>query len=202
MTAGGGVSHSEEATGHYRGELDGIQLWVAQPDLVRNGAPAFEHHTEIPSVDIDGGVAAVFVGEFMDVVSPARRDTPLVGVDLALGGGPVTMALRPDWEYALVIMHEQVNVDGGVLTPGHLAYLGLGRDELRIDAYPGARVVLLGGEPFDESIVMWWNFVARDRAELEAAYRSWQDDDGRFGRFTSPLRRIPAPTPYWTQPPS
>jgi hypothetical protein len=32
--------------------------------------------------------------------------------------------------------------------------------------------MLIGGEPFDEPIVMWWNFVARTRDEVEAAYRS------------------------------
>ena len=32
MTAGEGVTHSEEATGRYRGQLHGVQLWLAQPN--------------------------------------------------------------------------------------------------------------------------------------------------------------------------
>ena len=35
MTAGHGVSHSEEASSGYRGALEGLQLWVAQPDATR-----------------------------------------------------------------------------------------------------------------------------------------------------------------------
>ena len=63
-----------------------------------------------------------------------------------------------------------------------------------------ARVLLLGGEPFGEPILMWWNFVARSRDELDAAYRQWESDHPRFGRLRSPLPRIPAPTPFWPRP--
>jgi quercetin 2,3-dioxygenase len=34
MTAGDGVTHSEEATGRYRGQLHGVQLWMAQWSFV------------------------------------------------------------------------------------------------------------------------------------------------------------------------
>jgi hypothetical protein len=61
--------------------------------------------------------------------------------------------------------------------------------------------MLLGGEPFEEQILMSWNFVARNRDEMDAAYRSWQSDDGRFGRVNSTLARIPAPDPYWWETP-
>jgi hypothetical protein len=50
MTAGHGVSHSEEGTGH-RGTVEGAQLWVAQPSGTRDSAPAFEHHGELPQVE-------------------------------------------------------------------------------------------------------------------------------------------------------
>src|SRR3954454_24692696 len=79
MTSGGAVSHAEEATGHYCGTLEGIQLWVAQPNGTRYGAPAFEPHAALPRCDVDGGVATVLLGEFDGLASPARRDTELVG---------------------------------------------------------------------------------------------------------------------------
>jgi hypothetical protein len=40
---------------------------------------------------------------------------------------------------------------------------------------------------------MWWNFVARSRAEVEAATREWNAQEPRFGSVSSPLARIPAP---------
>jgi quercetin 2,3-dioxygenase len=198
MTSGGAVSHAEEPTGHYRGTLEGIQLWVALPEGTRHGGAAFEHHAELPQVDLDDAVATVLIGDFGDLVSPARHDTPLVGVDLNMRGA-TTVPLRPDWEYAVVVMQGAVGIDGHPLPPGRLGYLGRGRDQLHLDVREPTRAVLLGGEPFEEPIVMWWNFVARDRTEIDAAYASWQQQDDRFGRVRSTLPLIPAQAPYWHQ---
>ncbi len=198
MTAGGGVAHSEEATGRYRGELHGIQLWVAQPEETRHGPAAFEHHPLLPRVDLDGATATVVVGDFGGLVSPARRDTNHVGVDLALRAGRTVAPLRSDYEYTLVVLAGAVQSDSVVVGPGHLAYLGTDRTEIALVSAQSARVMLLGGVPFAEQLVMWWNFVARTTAEVDAAYASWQADDGRFGDVASPLARIPAPRPVWS----
>ncbi|MFC5814998.1 pirin family protein [Nonomuraea harbinensis] len=45
MTAGRGISHSEESR---LGTLHGVQLWVALPGGHREVAPAFEHHAVLP----------------------------------------------------------------------------------------------------------------------------------------------------------
>jgi quercetin 2,3-dioxygenase len=73
-----------------------------------------------------------------------------------------------------------VDVDGVSVAPGSMLYLGCGRRDLRLHSAPGARVLLLGGEPFDEQIVMWWNFVARTNEEIAAARTAWAEGD-RFG---------------------
>ncbi|NNN08641.1 MAG: pirin family protein [Acidimicrobiaceae bacterium] len=59
MTAGHGVSHAEEATGHYRGTLQGIQLWIAQNNELRDGVARFEHHGDLPQVALTEGSATV-----------------------------------------------------------------------------------------------------------------------------------------------
>jgi hypothetical protein len=107
---------------------------VALPDTTRHGAPAFEHHGELPAIELGAGWAIFLVGAVADTTSPARRDSDHVGLDLALAGGPVTMPVRPDFEYALVVFAGAVDVHGGVVTSGHLAYLGSGRDELAVAA--------------------------------------------------------------------
>ena len=200
MTAGQGVTHSEEATGRYRGQLHGVQLWVAQPEPTRHSAAGFEHHGELPRAELDSAVATVLVGSFAGATSPARRDTALVGVDVALGPGTGAWPLEPSFEHALVVLDGQVLVDEQVIRPGELAYLGVGRDELVLSAGDPVRVLLLGGEPFGEPVLMWWNFVARSRDELDRAYQAWASDDPRFGRLRSPLPRIPAPPPFWPRP--
>jgi quercetin 2,3-dioxygenase len=198
MTAGHGVAHAEEATGHYRGTLEGIQLWIAQPEATRAGASAFEHHAVLPQVDLAGGSATVLVGEFAGENSPARHDTPLVGLDLALHGA-TTLPLRPEFEYAAVVLRGSALVAGRPVVPGRLAYLGTARDQVDVDVTEDSRIIVLGGEPFPEPVLMWWNFVARTRAELDAAYASWRDQDDRFGRVASRLPLIPAAAPFWHQ---
>jgi redox-sensitive bicupin YhaK (pirin superfamily) len=198
MTSGGAVSHAEEATGEYRGTLEGIQLWVALPEATRHGPAAFEHHAELPQDEVGGGVATVLVGEYGSLTSPARHDTPLVGVDLNLHR-PTTVPLRPEWEYAVVVVEGAVGIDAKLLPPGKLGYLGRGRDELHLDVREPTRAVLLGGEPFEEPIVMWWNFVGRNRSEIDDAYASWAAQDDRFGHVNSDLPLIPAKAPYWHQ---
>jgi hypothetical protein len=199
MTAGHGVSHSEEATGHDRGELEGIQLWIAQPAGTRDAAAGFEHHAELAQLELDRGVATVLVGELGEATSPARRDSPLVGADLALIDGRTAVPLHADWEHAIVVLRGTVALGDQLIDPGRLAYLGEGRDELVLDAAGPTRAVLLGGEPLDESVVMWWNFVGRSRDEVSEAYRSWQQQDDRFRRVRSALPRVPAPPRFWNR---
>jgi hypothetical protein len=50
---------------------------------------------------------------------------------------------------------------------------------LAVGAQP-LRALLLGGAPFDETILMWWNFVARTTEEIVAAREDWQAGR-RFG---------------------
>lgn len=201
MTAGRGVAHSEERTGRYAGELHGVQLWVAQPAETRNGPAEFEHHTEVPRLDLDRGVATVLVGTFDGVESPARRDTDHVGVEIALHGGSATVPLRAGSEYALVVLSGAVEAAGGtVVTPGHLAYFGLGREECRLTASEPARCLLFGGPPFPEPVLMWWNFVARTREEITTAQREWSEGGERFGEVASPLPRLEVDPPPWATP--
>jgi quercetin 2,3-dioxygenase len=193
MTAGQGVAHSEEAVGTYEGMLHAVQLWIAQPEATRHGPPAFQHHPSLPRVE--RAKATVLVGEFDGVTSPARHDTPLVGLDIALEPGSTEWPLRADFEYALIVLEGAVQLGEQVVEPGQLAYLGEGRDELGLRVREPSRALLLGGEPFEEPLLMWWNFVARTREEIEAAYAHWQN--GGFGRVASPLERIPAPPLVW-----
>lgn len=195
MTAGHGVSHSEERTGGYAGNMEGIQLWVAQPEHTRHGPPAFEHHSQLPEVSLPGGRATVLLGELAGSSSPARHDTDLVGLDLDLRQA-TALQLRPDFEYALAVLRGALDIAGQILTPGHLGYLGTGLQELAIRVPEPTRAILLGGVPFEEQPAMAWNFVARTREETDAARNDWNDPATRaqrFGHVDSALPLTPAP---------
>lgn len=197
MTAGHGVAHSEENTGGFRGELQGIQLWVAQPESTRHGPAAFEHHAELPLVELPGLRGTVLVGFFAGAESPARRDTDHLGADLVVAPPGTVLPLRPECEYALIVLDGVVTVGDQVAEPGLLAYLGEGWDECRLDVSAPARALLLGGIPFPEPLLMWWNFVGRSRDEVSEARRQWSAGDERFGTVLSPLARIDVDPPPW-----
>ena len=198
MTAGHGVSHSEETAGVYTGELHGIQLWVAQPSSTRDGEAAFEHHAELPQQDVGNGMATVIIGEFMGMSSPARRDTDHVGVALELRQGSVELPLDPEFEHAVIALDNRVTVERCPLGAGSLGYLGLARDVLRVDVSAPARLLLIGGRPFPEPLLMWWNYVARTCDEVSAAHEAWMSSNNRFGVVASPLDRMSTAPPSWT----
>jgi len=197
MTAGNGVSHSEETSGLGIETLHAVQLWVAQPEETRWGEAGFEHHTDLPKLDLDHGVATVLVGKHDGHTSLARRDTEHVGVELDLRPGRTVLPLDPTFEYGLVSVDGPITVGSARLEPGHLGYLGLDRDELALAVTEPTRVLLVGGTPFPEPVLMWWNYVARTRDEVSEAHRDWTNGDERFGRVASPLDRIDVNPPPW-----
>jgi redox-sensitive bicupin YhaK (pirin superfamily) len=197
MTAGRGVSHAEEPTGRPGGGLHGIQLWVAQPEVTRHDPPAFEHHRSVPEVEVGAAQATVLVGALADVESPARRDTNLVGVDVRLRRGRAEVPVASSFEHAVVVLEGTAWIDGRAVSTGQAAYASTGRHQLDLATEDGARLLVLGGVPFEAPVVMWWNFVGRSRLEVADAGAAWNAGDGRFGETGSPMARIPAPRPPW-----
>ncbi|MCL4553376.1 MAG: pirin family protein [Candidatus Marsarchaeota archaeon] len=193
MTAGKGVSHSEESPGK-RSSIHGIQLWIAQPNETRNGEPAFEHHNSLPEANIDNATATVLVGSFGGATSSARSDTPIVGVQVTIGIGSTILELRKDFEYGLIVLEGIVTHQNLAVTPGNLAYFPMGRNEIMLTSQEPSILMLLGGKPFSESLLMWWNFVARTHGELDEARQDWNSHSQRFGIVNSKLDSIPAPT--------
>lgn len=174
MTSGHGIAHSEQSPPEHPPVMHGLQLWVALPESARHGEPRFEHHDELPRVGAGDARITVVVGEYGAARSPARMASPIVGAEIAVdGAAPVGLTLREDFEYALLAMSGQVRLDGVELSPGGLLYLGDGRSVATVTTDGPARLFLLGGEPFDEPLVMWWNFVARSHEELVAARDDW-----------------------------
>ncbi|MFI8004879.1 pirin family protein [Streptomyces sp. NPDC086010] len=194
MTSGRAISHSEESPKSHAGYLHGAQLWVALPDAHRHVEPHFQHHTELPAVTAPGLTATVILGELDGTVSPGTAYTPIVGADVALdAGAEVRLPLDPDFEYAVLSMSGEAEVDGVPVLPGSMLYLGCGRAELPLRAASDAGLMLLGGEPFEEEIVMWWNFVGRSHGEIEAARLDWMEGS-RFGEVLGyDGGRLPAP---------
>lgn len=193
MTAGVGIAHAEYSPVQHPALLHGAQLWVALPGDAREVAPSWEHHHELPLITERGLRATVIMGSMAGAVSPGRAYSPLVGVDAELAPlAEALLPLEPEFEHAVLVAGGEVEVDGATLAPGSLMYLGCARRDLRLRSESGARVLLLGGEPFAEEIVMWWNFVARTGDEIAEARRQWQARE-HFGEVANASERLAAP---------
>ncbi|MFJ6619560.1 pirin family protein [Kitasatospora sp. NPDC091335] len=195
MTSGHGIAHSEVSTPATT-VLHGVQLWVALPEEHRHTARDFHHHAPAP-VALDGGEARVFLGTLAGDTSPVPTFTPLLGAELLLRpNATITLDVDPAFEHGLLVDSGDVLLAGTPLRPAELGYLAPGRTTLTLTNTAGtdARLVLLGGTPFEEQIVMWWNFIGRTHEDVVRARAEWQAASDRFGAVQGyPGDRLPAP---------
>ncbi|QDO87579.1 pirin family protein [Ornithinimicrobium ciconiae] len=207
MTAGTGISHSEVSTENTR-ILHGVQLWTVLPQESRFVEPGFEHYVPEPVDLASGGRLSVFLGSLTvedehvsePISSSATAYSPLLGAELTLQPGAViTLRLDPTFEHGVLVDGGPVCVGPEQIAMHDLAYLAPGRESVDIHAGEhGGRVIILGGTPFEEQIVMWWNFIGRDHDEVVAYREEWQArvEEGaqtRFGLFAYDGDPLPAP---------
>ena len=185
MTAGHGISHTEVAPATET-KMHAAQLWIALPDSKINMAPQFDHYPELPVVEKDGVEFTILVGEFLNTTSPVKVHTELLGVDLTAKTTTKTrLSLNPKFEYAFMALEGTAVVNGHELDQDNLVVLEPGLTELDIEIHAGGRILLLGGEPFESPILLWWNFVGRTQEELRIAREQWINQDPRFGSIPS-----------------
>ena len=192
MTAGRGICHSEESTPALfpdRPVLHGVQLWTVLPESARHGERAFDHVADVPTFTRDGALFRVFMGALGGVASPARAYSPLVAAQVDVpAGARVTLPVDPTFEHGVLVDAGDLRFEGHDVARSWLAYAPPGREVLVLEAGDApVRAVLLGGEPFDEPVLMWWNFVGRTHDEVVEARAQWQDaiagDTAGLGRF-------------------
>lgn len=184
MTAGYGISHTEVAP-ETETQMHAAQLWIALPDDKINIAPRFDHYPELPVVEKDQVEFTVLVGEFLQTKSPVLVHTELLGVDLTAKESTTTrLTLNPKFEYGFMALEGGAVVNGHELTDDNMVVLETGITEINIELHAGSRILLLGGEPFESPILLWWNFVGRTQEELELAREQWVNQDERFGQIT------------------
>ena len=191
MTAGRGIVHSELSPAEKPPTLHGVQLWVVLPDAERDGPPRFETYPDLPELRLPGVRGRVLVGEVAGVRSPAQGRTPLCGADLLLEpGAEVTLTLEPGFEHGVFVVAGEAEVGTTATGTDQLLYLGTGRSSVRLRSAAGARLLLLGGEPFGEEIVMWWNFVGRSHDEVAAYRAAWAERQPRFPPVVDRQERV------------
>jgi redox-sensitive bicupin YhaK (pirin superfamily) len=147
-----------------------------------------------PVLRVGAASVRVFLGEWLGQTDGPATSTRLFGAEVELPAGTTwTAPLDPSEETGILVDRGSIVVDGVAAERAQLIALPAGRDELVIETGDApVRLLVLGGEPFPEPVVMWWNFVGRDHDEIVEARADWQRQvelerstgaaDGRFGR--------------------
>ncbi len=112
-------------------------------------------------------------------------------------------------EHGLLCDTGTVTVGDATAKPGEIVYVPTGASSIRVEAgEEPTRLLLLGGAPLGEQIVMWWNFIGRSHDEIVDFRERWQRArETGGGGGSRRLRRLPgrldddAPGPRAAQPP-
>ena len=194
MTAGYGIAHAEETPPNHSGLLNGVQLWVALPDQHRETPPSFTHVAQVPIFESKTSLAKVFAGTLGNVTAPDLYFSEILGAEITLYPGQIsTFELNPLFEHAVLLLNGDGELENQPLSPNTLYYLSPSREGLEINSHTGCKLLLIGGQPFPNKILMWWNFVARTPEEIRQAKSDW-DTHQRFGEVTgTDLKRLTSP---------
>jgi redox-sensitive bicupin YhaK (pirin superfamily) len=181
MTSGRGIAHSEQTPVQNSRRLNGVQLWVALPHAQRNIEPLFQTIQRVPVLEQRGAHIQVFSGSLAETASPANHYSDLLGADVEIHSGEFTeLPLNSGYEHAVLLLNGDCNIADRPLLDRQLHYLGMQRSSLPLSSRAGGRLLLIGGPPFPETILMWWNFVARTPEEIAQARADWEEHR-RFG---------------------
>lgn len=198
MTAGRGIVHTEDSVADGQ-RLHAAQLWIALPPEAQDCPPDFAHHPDLPQWQANAATLTLLAGNYGGRTAPTRLYSPLLGIDIVSAvAGMVALDLQPDFEYGLLPLTGSVSLGGECFQADEFAYIGRGRERLHLDLASGSKVLLLGGEPFEEPVLMWWNFVGFSKEAITDAQRRWEQGDPCFGPVgDGTTRRLTSPPLPW-----
>ncbi len=190
MTAGHGISHSEVSTANTQW-LHGVQLWTLLPDAARHIAPHFEHHVA-QRTTIGEAEALVFIGELAGAGTDATTYSPLLGAEIRIPANTVIdIPTRVTFEHGILVDSGDVRLGETRVPRNALGIVDAGATSIRLSIGDApARIILIGGEPLNESFVMWWNFIGRSHEEIVEMRAQWQIDVADAGLAADPGNRF------------
>lgn len=197
MVAGHGITHSERSSDADRSRqsvLHGTQAWVALPRDAEGCAPDFIHvaAADLPRHQADGVSLRLLAGSGFGMASPLQGSSPLHYAEAHCApGGRLTLGIELGQRAAYVVTGT-LHCDAETLDAGTLYVFADGAG-VRLQAQTQAHIMLFGGAPLPEERHVWWNFVASDEADIEAAKHRWAagefpDVPGDNGQMSMPER--------------
>lgn len=191
MTAAAGILHEEfhsEAFTHKGGTLEMVQLWVNLPTKDKNATPGYQSllDRDIPSVELPDGAGSlrVIAGAYDGHRGPAQTFTPIDLWDVRLHEGrSVSVSMPEGYTAAVVVLKGTVAINGATAGEAQFALLDRTGGDITLEASSDASVLILGGTPIDEPVVMQGPFVMNTSDEIRQAMADFRS--GRFGAISA-----------------
>jgi len=181
MTAGNGIVHSERETLEVRAqshELHGLQCWIALPPDKTHIDPSFTHlaKNSLPCILRDKVMMRLIAGDAFGQSSPIRTYSPMFYVDVLTDADACVERPERTMEAAIYIIDGSLEISGQTFSRGD--FILLEPEDQQLLSVSTCRYILLGGEKFSQVPYVHWNFVAYDKAEIDAARKRWEE--GKF----------------------
>jgi redox-sensitive bicupin YhaK (pirin superfamily) len=190
MTAASGVVHEEfhgERFTSTGGTFEMVQLWVNLPAEKKMSPPRYQGilAAEIPRVTLpdEAGTARIIAGEFAGTRGAAQTFTPINVWDLQLHAeSEATLPMPSDHTSLLIVQKGDIAVNEVPLKPVELIALADGASSVRLRATTQAQVLVLTGQPLNESVSGEGPFVMNTREQIREAFEDYHA--GRMGRLS------------------
>ncbi len=189
MTAGNGIVHEEFHSADFTrqgGTLQMVQLWVNLRARDKSAPPGYQTllNAQIPKALLSdkSGFVRVIAGEFAGHEGPAKTFTPINLWDVQLpAGGQADLPLPDGHTTTLLVLSGTILFGSQPASEGDLAIFERAGCGIALKATTEARLLLMAGEPIDETIVGRGPFVMNTGAEIQQAFEDFQL--GRMGEL-------------------
>lgn len=188
MTAASGVLHKEyheEEFSKAGGDFHMVQLWVNLPAKEKMSKPKYQSITnaEIAKYNLpdNGGFIEVIAGEYKGTKGSASTFSPLNLFNAKLNkGSKATFSFPAAYNTGLLVIEGSIRVNDSedVPTDNYVLFENEG-EEITLQASEDAVVLIMSGQPLNESIAAHGPFVMNTRQEIVQAFEDF--NMGRFG---------------------
>jgi len=199
MTAGKGVAHSERTPDLLRESsypFHMLQFWVALPKEHEEDEPSFEHHdaSTIPEWTQDDAKVRLIAGSACGKTSPVKVFSKLFFMSIELPSDGIFEFETDGQEAAMYVLNGAVDLSKVWFGAGSFVVFKTG-ESIQIHAKEKTELILFGGATLPEPRTIYWNFVATDKAKIEAAKKRWQE--GAFPKvFHDETEFVPLPPQF------
>ena len=190
MTAGKGLIHAEVSSPEFKqkgGPLEILQLWVNLPARLKMTEPRYEglQKEQIPSFPLDEGKVTVnlVAGSWDGHQGAFDTMTELVLATVSFqAGGKLTVPVPAERNILFYLIKGTLAVNGQKIPFRNLVEFTNEGSDLSVEASEDSLLLFGHAVPFQEPVVAQGPFVMNSEAEIQQAYRDYQQ--GKFGSWS------------------